>query len=165
MKPHTTTVLAIVAGVLMGLTLLFVPSRRVAVDRLPPPASLSAPMRSLLHARMIRHRLDLEVMSRAIVRLGYDEAAAAARRVLDEPALARPRQGDATEINTELPEGFFELQSALRAGAAAAEEAARRHDPGELAKAHAQLASTCAACHGLYVGGPRGAPVKLTGPP
>ncbi len=165
MKPHTTTVLAIVAGVLMCLTLLFVPSRRVAVDRLPPPTSLSSPMRSLLHARMLRHRLDLEGMSRAIVRLAYDEVAAAARRVLDEPALARPSAGDASEINAELPEGFFELETALRAGAEAAEAAARRRDPNELARAHAQLASTCAACHGLYVGGPKGAPVKLTGRP
>jgi hypothetical protein len=153
-KRHKHTALVLLLGIGVGAMLTLVPSRRLAQDgRLPAPIALSAAARGVLTARMARHAEELDELHRSIILLAYERAAASADRILAEPALPQATGGDAAPLDAALPMRFFVLQSELRASAREVGESARRRDPDALSRAHGRLASSCAACHGVYLGG------------
>ena len=143
-----------VLGCAIALALLLRPSRTIqrgpelAVPERIPPA-----MREVIASKMRRHGEQLPALVSKVVVLDYDGAARAAGEIFDEPGIARPVSGD--ELNHLLPERFFVLQDALRAGARRIVEAAARRDGVQLADAFGDLTRTCVSCHDVYL---RGAP-------
>jgi hypothetical protein len=117
---------------------------------LPPPAQLSPAVRSLLHDRMARHGNTMTDLVQSVILLDYDKAARLAREIAEEPRLARPLTKDASELNAQLPDRFFELQDALHTRASHLAEIARTRNGAELAPAFGQLAETCVSCHRVY---------------
>lgn len=152
---HRSTILAsavaLAAGA--GLAVLLTPSRRIARDRLlPHPAQISATTRALLQQRMARHGADMNELVAAVVLADLDEAQRRARSLAEDANLARPLSGDATELNSALPEDFFRFQDELRARARELADAAARRDARATAAAFGQVASACVGCHLSYLG-------------
>ncbi|MCS6912005.1 MAG: hypothetical protein RMK29_00900 [Myxococcales bacterium] len=143
--------LALAAGA--GLAVLLTPSRRIAHDRLlPQPAHLDATARALLRQRMARHGADMNELVAAVVLADLDEAQRRARSIAEDANLARPLSGDATELNSALPQAFFRFQDELRARARDLAAAAARRDAQATAAAFGQVASACVGCHLAYLG-------------
>ena len=82
---------------------------------------------------------------------GSDRMAEIAKAIANEPRLAQPTSGDATELNASLPPRFFELQSQLRAEARRLEVSARARDAAGTARSYGALAETCVSCHDAYL--------------
>jgi hypothetical protein len=90
--------------------------------------------------------------------LDYRSIDERAAKISSDANLARPLTADATELNTALPERFFDLQDQLKARAAALSAAAARNDALAVADAYGKLSETCVSCHASYrPGGPRAA--------
>jgi hypothetical protein len=121
-----------------------------AERHLPPPAQLSPTTRALLHTKMAQHRRDMTDLVMAVILIDYPESARLARSIAEEPRLARPLTKDATELNTTLPDRYFQLQDELHERAAHLAEVARARNGAELASAFGQLAETCVSCHRVY---------------
>jgi hypothetical protein len=117
---------------------------------LPPPADLSPAVRNLLRERMGRHGKTMSELVQAVIVLDYAQTVRLAREIAEEPQLARPLSHDATELNSSLPEEFFQLQQELHMRASSLAEAARTRNGAEMAPAFGKLAETCVACHRTY---------------
>jgi hypothetical protein len=138
-------VAAIVAG-----ALVLRPSRTLhRGPEMGPPARIPPAARAVIATKMGRHAQQLNTLLMSVVVLDDDGVARIAGEIFDEPQLARPVAGD--ELNGLLPEGFFQLQDALRARAREVVAIAARHDRAGLPEAFAQLTKTCVACHVLYL--------------
>jgi hypothetical protein len=68
-----------------------------------------------------------------------------------ERRMSRPLTGDATELNSLLPEKFFVQQDDLRAQARLLATAAAHQSAFEVADAYGKV-SACVRCHGVYRG-------------
>lgn len=145
---------AIVAGIVAALFVALTPSRRIAPERhLPMSERLSDPARAALKTQMRTHaRGMMELVSRVTL-LDWDGVIVAAQRVLDEPRVARPVTGDATELNASLPARFFGLQDELRGDLQGLQRAAQAHDVDGLADSFAATTRTCVRCHDAYLTG------------
>ncbi|MGZ3438347.1 MAG: hypothetical protein ACXVDD_02480 [Polyangia bacterium] len=145
---------ALVAAIIAGLIVLLVPSRRLAPERhLPPVERLSDAARGALATQMHSHaRGMMELVSTATV-LDYDAVVASAQRLLEEPRIARPLTGDASELNAVLPPRFFALQDELRGDLQALKLAASSREPEALADTFAATSKTCIRCHQSYLTG------------
>ena len=62
-------------------------------------------------------------------------------------SLSRPITGDATELNSALPESFFERQDALRTEARALARDAQAQDARRVAADYGHLSEACVRCH------------------
>lgn len=122
------------------------------------PERLPATARDLLHQRMQRHGDAMNGLVWSVVLLNYDLAAARAQEIADEPRLARPLQQDASELNSQLPEGFFEAQDKLAREAKEVATVARRRDATALSTAASQLMAACMGCHAAYLEAPPPSP-------
>src|SRR4051812_23271826 len=78
-----------------------------APERLGPPESLSPMAQEVLQRRMASHSRDMGALVSAIMALHYPEIRERAETIADDASLSRPLTGDATELNTLLPEKFF----------------------------------------------------------
>lgn len=145
---------ALVAGIAVALVVALAPSHRIAPDRhLPMAERLSDPARAALKTQMRTHaRGMMELVSRVTL-LDWDGVIVAAQRVLDEPRIARPLTGDASELNASLPARFFTLQDELRTQLQAMQRAASAHDTDGLADSFAATTRTCVRCHDAYLTG------------
>jgi cytochrome c556 len=83
----------------------------------------------------------------AIMVLDYARISQNADSIASDVNLSRPISGDATELNSSLPEKFFVRQDELRAGARALAAAARELDPYKVANAYGRLSEGCVRCH------------------
>ena len=139
---------ALVAGIVAALVVALTPSRRIAPERhLPMSERLSDPARAALKTQMRTHaRGMMELVSRVTL-LDWDGVIVAAQRVLDEPRVARPLTGDASELNASLPARFFALQDELRGDLQGLQRAAQAHDVDGLADSFARTTRTCVRCH------------------
>jgi Cytochrome C' len=117
-----------------------------------PPARLPPAARAVIATKMGRHAQQLNTLLMSVLVLDDDGVARIAGEIFDEPQLARPVAGD--ELNGLLPEGFFQLQDAMRAQAREVVAVAARHDRARLPESFAQLTKTCVSCHALYLGRP-----------
>ncbi len=149
-KRHAIVV-AVAAG--LALALFLYPSHRLGRDRLPVPGRISQTARALLQTRMERHGETMAELMRRLVLFDYDAVRTDAQQIREEPWLARPLTGDATELNSALPEHFFELQDELRARALDVEHAAEQANSQRLLDGYVALAKTCMSCHRLYLEG------------
>jgi hypothetical protein len=114
---------------------------------------LSDPARAALKTQMRTHaRGMMELVSRVTL-LDWDGVIGAAQRVLDEPRVARPVTGDATELNATLPARFFALQDELRVDLQGLQRASQAHDVDGLADSFAATTRTCVRCHDAYLTG------------
>jgi hypothetical protein len=121
----------------------------------PPPADfgsveslLPPPIRASLRPRMQRHGADLNALNHHVVVGDYGGTAAIARRIAEEPMIARPVGAeDATILNNALPEAFFTHQERLRARATVLADAASGGERADVAQAFGRLGETCVACH------------------
>ena len=66
---------------------------------------------------------------------------------------ARPLSGDASLLNSALPEAFFEHDDDLRRTARELAEAADKADALAVADAYGRLSKTCVSCHAVYRAG------------
>ena len=144
---------AIVAGAIAGIIVLLTPSRRIAQDHLAPPTALPGPARSAVHTQMRAHADGMRALVSAVTLLDYPGVAAATKRLLAEPRIARPVSGSAEELNASLPPRFFELQDELARDLEQLQHAAAARQPDALADAFGATARTCVRCHDAYLSG------------
>jgi hypothetical protein len=154
MKHRTAIVSSTLLAAAIVVALILRPSRSIhrgpelgAPEWIPPAA------RAVIASKMRRHAEQLPQLLSTVIVLDYDGVARAAGAIFDEPALARPVEGD--ELNGLLPERFFVLQTALRTDARHVIDAAARRNSAGLADAFGELTKTCVSCHDVYL---RGAP-------
>jgi cytochrome c556 len=121
-----------------------------AERHLSPPGDLSPAVRQLLHERMARHGRTMSALVQSVIVLDWNESSRLAREIVEEPRLARPISKDASELNSALPERFFQLQDELRERAQRLGDLARARNGAELPKAFGQLTETCVSCHRIY---------------
>lgn len=122
--------------------------------RLAPPEHMSGTARALLRTRMAGHASNMSELVAAIMILDYPQIAARAAEIRDDARLARPLTGDATELNSMLPEKFFVHQDELRAQAQRLVAAAERSSAVQVADAYGELSGTCVRCHAAYRASP-----------
>jgi cytochrome c556 len=116
-------------------------------ERADPPEPLSPAAREILKKRMASHARDMGDLVSAIMVLDYARISQNADSIASDVNLSRPISGDATELNSSLPEKFFVRQDELRAGARALAAAARELDPYKVANAYGRLSEGCVRCH------------------
>jgi hypothetical protein len=121
-----------------------------APERLAPPEDLPGPARTILRARMASHAQDMGALMSSVMVLRYDLIAERAIKIADDASMARPLTGDATELNSALPEKFFSYQDELRRAARALATAATQQNALPVADAYARLSGTCVRCHATY---------------
>jgi hypothetical protein len=126
-------------------------AQAVAPPHRPGPGEyLSPTARVILETRMASHARRMNGLVSSIMILEYPEIAEGAEQIAADASLSRPITGDATELNSALPQGFFLQQDQLRAQARALADAARALDPHRVADAYGRLSEACVRCHGVY---------------
>jgi cytochrome c556 len=120
---------------------------------LEPPEALPGAARAILKRRMAGHVRDMSDLVSAIMVLDYAAIHDRAQAVAGDANLARPLGGDATELNSLLPDKFFEYQDALRNNARLLATAAERMDALEVGSAYGRVAESCVQCHASYRSG------------
>lgn len=147
-----TVLLSVVAVGMVAAGVILLPARKIAPEHhLAEPAHLPSVARGLLKQRMARHGNDMTELMSTVAVLDFEGAAKAARHVAEEATIARPVGSDATELNAQLPERFFQLQDDLKASARTMATAAEAHDANALADSFGRLARTCVSCHQVYL--------------
>jgi hypothetical protein len=119
-------------------------------ERLDPPQHLPASARGMLRTLMASHARDMADLMSAIMVLHYDQIADRAGAVAADARFARPLTGDASELNSSLPERFFLLQDELRARAGVLARAGADRKALAVADAYGRLSETCVNCHATY---------------
>jgi cytochrome c556 len=119
-------------------------------ERLAPPEYLPGEARAVLRTRMATHAQQMGNLVSAIMVLRYDEIAERSTAIAQDARFARPLTGDATELNSALPEKFFGYQRELRVWAGALSTAAEKTDALAVANAYGELSSVCVRCHATY---------------
>lgn len=114
-------------------------------------SKLPRAVRDLLRSRMSEHGQDMDDLLWSILFLDFDSAEQLASNIEMQPRLAEPINKDASELNSQIPKSFFDVQSQLFEKARALGEAARAHDEAEVATAYGEVMGTCVACHSLYL--------------
>lgn len=99
---------------------------------------------------MASHLSDMGALTSAVMLLTYDRIEAGAAKVASDVSLARPLTGDATELNSALPEAFFVYQDELRKAATVLQAAAHEQSAVRVADAYGRLSETCVKCHATY---------------
>jgi cytochrome c556 len=138
------------------------PQEAQLVRAISPPARLEAPdylpasARLLLRERMTAHARDMGQLMSAIMLLHYGEVHERAQAIAEDTRFARPMTGDASELNSALPERFFSLQEQLRTRSGALATAAAQTDALAVADAYGRLSETCVSCHATYRQGTAG---------
>jgi hypothetical protein len=118
--------------------------------RQEPPEPLSPAARAILKERMASHARDMGQLVSAIMLLEYPAIAQRADAIAADVNLSRPLTGDATELNSSLPEKFFVRQDDLKASARLLGSAARDLEPYQVANAYGRLSEACVRCHADY---------------
>lgn len=143
-----------IVGLAIGTFVWVGPARRVeASPHLPPATRLSESARAALATQMRAHAGGMTELTSAVTVLDYDAVAAAARRLLGEPRVARPLSNDAGELNSQLPARFFALQDQLRTDLGQVADAASARSAEKLADSFAATTKTCIRCHETYRNG------------
>ena len=139
---------ALAAGLAVAVAVWLMPSRRIAPERhLQAVERLSEPARAALTTQMRTHARGMMELVSVVTLLDFEGVGTATQRLLDEPRVARPLTGDATELNSVLPARFFTLQDELRDELQALRSAAAAHDVDATADAFAATTRTCVHCH------------------
>ena len=142
------TPLALVLAVLLAAR-----GKAAETPRLGEPGYLSATARRALHVKMRSHVTDMQSLLDDVLLLRRERIRADARRIADEPQIARPSGAAADELNASLPERYFALQDALQQRARALEHAAQAQSERRIAQAFSDLTQVCVECHATYLGG------------
>lgn len=119
-------------------------------ERLTPAEDLPGPVRVILGHRMAAHAHDMGALMSAVMILDYDQVQSRATAIVNDVSLARPLTGDATELNSALPERFFGFQDELRAAAKTLASAAADKSAFAVADAYGHVSETCVKCHAVY---------------
>ncbi len=150
-RKHAVILTSVAVAVAIGSIVWIYPSHRLGTEHpLPQPKNMPAIAQQVLHQRMLRHSDDMKGLVEAVVLLDFDRARSLGQAIGADANLARPISGDATELNTLLPAGFFTLQDELRSRATQLARAAEQGDHAALADSFGRLTQTCLACHMLY---------------
>jgi cytochrome c556 len=118
-----------------------------APERVDPPEPLPPAARALLKDRMATHARDMSDLVSAIMLLEYSRISIRAEAIAEDANFSRPISGDATELNTQIPEKFFVRQDDLKTAARRLAAAANLHDPYKVADAYGRVSETCVRCH------------------
>jgi cytochrome c556 len=119
-------------------------------ERQAPPEPLAPAARAILKERMASHARDMGELVSAIMLLKYPEIAERADTIAADVNLSRPVTGDATELNSSLPEKFFVRQDDLKAASRVLGTSARDLNPYQVANAYGRLSEACVRCHADY---------------
>lgn len=134
----------------IGLALLLRP-KPIAREELPASATIAPAARQVVRSKMARHEAQMKALVSRVVLLDDDGVARVAGEIFDEPALARPVQGD--ELNGLIPERFFVLQDELRERARQLVIASSSHNREAITNEFAAIARSCIGCHQVFVHG------------
>lgn len=132
------------------------PQRAQQASAVAPPKTgrpvepLSPAVQALLRQRMVSHANDMNELVSAIMILDYPLIADRAEKIAADANLGRPIAGDATELNSSLPEKFFVYQDRVKYEARALAEAAGAADPYQVAEKYGKLSESCVRCHADY---------------
>ena len=121
----------------------------------PPPIEVEAMpelVRGLLTDRMKRHASDFLTLYKAVGADDLPATQAAARRIVDEPRLARPTAND--QLNAQIPPAFFPFQDDLLRRADALAAAAGSGRRAATKEAFESLSSACRNCHRVFFPAP-----------
>ena len=99
---------------------------------------------------MANHTRDMGELVSAIMVLDYRSIARQADRIAGDVSLSRPLTEDATELNSALPEEFFQRQDSLRTDARKLADDARQLDAFRVASDYGHLAESCVQCHAEF---------------
>lgn len=116
----------------------------------PPREPLSPVVQEILKRRMVSHAADMNDLVSAIMILDYPRIGDRAEKIAGDASLSRPLSGDATELNSSLPEQFFVYQDQVKSEARGLAEAARAQDPYQVAAKYGRLSEGCVRCHADY---------------
>jgi hypothetical protein len=119
-------------------------------SRLEPPEYLSGTARAVLRTRMASHARDMGDLMSAIMVLQYDRIRERSEAIAGDANFARPLTGDAAELNSALPEKFFQLQDELRTRARVLTRAAEERNAFAVADSYENVSGTCVRCHAVY---------------
>lgn len=119
-------------------------------ERQDPPEPLSPAARAILKERMASHTRDMGELVSAIMLLKFPNIVERADAIAADVNLSRPITGDATELNSSLPEKFFVRQDDLKAAARVLGDSARNLSPYQVANAYGRLSEACVRCHADY---------------
>jgi cytochrome c556 len=122
-------------------------------ERLEPPEYLPGEARAVLRTRMATHAQEMGNLVSAIMVLRYEEIAERSTAIAQDARFARPLSGDATELNSALPQKFFDYERELRVWAGALTTAAEQTDALAVANAYGELSAVCVRCHATYRAG------------
>jgi cytochrome c556 len=122
-------------------------------SRLEPPEYLPGAARAVLRTRMASHAREMGDLVSAIMVLKYDEIKERSTAIAQDARFARPLTGDATELNSALPEKFFVYERQLRVWAGALTTAAEKADAFAVATTYGELSQVCVSCHATYRAG------------
>ena len=137
------------------------PQQRQLARAVAPPETLGAPadlpqaLRVILQTRMASHARDMSALVKAIMILRYREIETLSLALAANADFARPLSGDATELNSFLPEAFFSLQDELKSQATVLATAANKQSALAVAAAYGEVSETCVKCHSVYRDGKR----------
>jgi hypothetical protein len=121
--------------------------------RLEPPEYLPGSARALLRTRMAGHAQQMSGLVSAIMVLRYEEIAERATAIAEDAHFARPLTGDASELNSALPEKFFAYDRELRVWASTLASMAEEMDALRVSNAYGGMAQVCVRCHATYRAG------------
>ena len=110
--------------------------------------------RALISDRMQHHGQAMSDIVWSVLFLDFEAAADIADEIAQEPKLARPVRREANELNSLLPDQFFDLQDELAVRAEQLATAARAEEPEAISEALGALSSTCVRCHSAYLRDP-----------
>lgn len=116
-----------------------------------PEGHLPKMVRPLLTDRMYVHGEDLRDLNWAVLFLDRATVQEIAERIAEAPRFAPPGSGDATELNTQIPNDFFDLQSELSERARVLSRVALSSDLVAVSAAYGEMVQTCVRCHDRYL--------------
>ena len=129
-------------------------SKEYSDRKLPPPPHLPETARALLSEQMLDHGRDMSDLLWATLFLDDESVRDIADHIRSAPRLARPQTRDASELNSQLPAEFFDLQDELVRRATELADVAESRDPQLMAARYGELAETCVRCHMMYLSQP-----------
>ena len=118
---------------------------------MPDPEHIPDVARRLLSERMATHGQDMSDLVWAMLFVDERSVEDIARNIAAQPRLARPTTNDATELSSQLPPAFFDLQDDLGKSARRLADEARERNIDNMADAYGALTATCVRCHAAYL--------------
>jgi len=124
-----------------------------ATPATPAPArhELNPLARDLIAPRMHRHGEAIQELVLTVTLLRHDRTRELALQIAAEPRLVKLPGAGASELESTIPDSFFQLQDKARTQALALAAQAARGDDRAVGLAFSELHQTCVSCHASHL--------------